>query len=167
MTLPDRARIDWRAVSRRDRRATDSVRTEPLAARERGQVTSGEPAWQLEWRAIRLARTNALLIAPAFTADRLVDQARTFLPAPIHECNCADGLSLPADANTVILRHIDALAPEDQSVLWRWLVLRARAVQLLSVCEKPLFPMVERAEFLEPLFYHLNIITIVHPSVLC
>jgi transcriptional regulator of aromatic amino acid metabolism len=132
---------------------------------ERGLVPSDTPAWQLEWRAIRVARANALIIASACAADELVDHARTFLPTPIHECSCAEGLSLPAGANTVILRDVDALGPEDQSVLLRWLVLRARPVQLLSVCETPLFPLVERAGFLEPLYYRLNVITIVHSSV--
>jgi transcriptional regulator of aromatic amino acid metabolism len=155
---------DWPVVGRGGRRATDNGRQESLAARTCGDVPSGELAWQLEWRALRRTQTNALIVASALAADQLVDHAKTFLLAPIHECNCAEGLSLPADAKTVILRYVDALAPEDQSELLRWLALRA-SVQLLSVCEKPLFPMVERAEFLEPLFYQLNVITIVHPSV--
>jgi hypothetical protein len=166
MTPPERARIQWPAVPDGGRHATGNVRPEsPAAAQNRGDVVSSEPAWQLEWRAVRLTQANTLLIASAFAADQLVDHAKTFLPAPIHECNCAVGLSLPADVNTVILRRVDALVAEDQSVLLRWLVLRASAVQLLSVCEKPLFPLVERAEFLDALFYQLNVITILHPSV--
>jgi hypothetical protein len=129
-------------------------------------MPSGEAAWQLEWRALRLTQANTLLIASACAADQLVDQAKTFLPVPIHERDCAEGLSLPADASTVILRRVDALGLEDQSALLGWLVRRAR-VQLLSVCEKPLFPLVQRARFLEQLFYKLNIITIVHPSASC
>jgi hypothetical protein len=167
MTPPGRARIvDWPALERGRRRATDEIRQDSLAAHDRGHMPSGEPAWQLEWRALRLTQANTLLIASAFSADRLVDQAKTFLPVPIHECDCAEGLSLPASASTIILRHVDALALDDQSALLRWLVQRGR-VQLLSVCEKPLFPLVERAEFLERLFYKLNIITIMHPSVSC
>jgi hypothetical protein len=164
MRPPERAGIDRPVVTRDEGRATDHARQESLVAGDSGHVPSGESAWQLEWSTLRRTQTNALLVASALTADQLVDHAKTFLRAPIHECNCAEGLSLPADANTVILRYVDALAPEDQSQLLRWLSVRA-SVQLLSVCEKPLFPLVERAEFLEPLFYQLNIITIVHPSV--
>ena len=164
MTPPSRARIvDWPALERGRRRTTDDIRQE---SRDRGHMLSGEPAWQLEWRAVRLTQANTLLIASAFAADQLVDHAKTFLPVPIHECDCAEGLWLAADASTVILRHVDALNLDDQSALLGWLVRRAR-VQLLSVCEKPLFPLVQRAKFLEQLFYKLNIITIVHPSVLC
>jgi hypothetical protein len=170
MTPPGRARIvDWPALERGRRRATDDIRQDSLAAHDRGHMPSGEPAWQLEWRALRLTQANTLLIASAFAADQLVDQAKTFLPVPIHECECAGGLSLlsmPANVSAIILRHVDALALEDQSALLRWLVQRAR-VQLLSVCEKPLFPLVQRAKFLDQLFYKLNVITIVHPSVLC
>jgi hypothetical protein len=161
----ERRLIDWPGIPRSGRRATERVRQELLAAQGRGHMPSGEPPWQLEWTAMRLTLANTLLIASASTADQLVDHAKTFLPAPIHECNCAEGLSLPADVNAVILRHVDALASEDQSVLLRWLVLHASAVQLLSVCEQPLFPLVERAAFLESLYYQLNVITIVHPSV--
>jgi hypothetical protein len=164
MTPPEKAGVDWPVIARGGRRATDNGRLGSLAARGGGHVPSVEAACELEWSALRRTQTNALLVASAVTADQLVDHAKTFLPVPIHECNCAEGLSLPADANTVILRYVDALAPEDQSQLLRWLSVRA-SVQLLSVCEKPLFPLVERAEFLEPLFYQLNIITIVHPSV--
>ena len=167
MTPPGRARIvDWPALERGRRRATDAIGQESLAARDRGHMPSGEPAWQLEWRALRLTQVNTLLIASAFAADQLIDHAKSFLPVPIHECDCAEGLSLPAHASTVILRHIDALTPEDQSALLGWLV-RPERVQLLSVCERPLFPLVQRARFLEQLFYKLNIITIVHPSVSC
>ena len=167
MTPPGRARIvDWPSLERGRRRATDDIPLEFLAAHDRGQMPSGEATWQLEWRALRLTQANTLLIASAFAADQLVDQAKTFLPLPIHERDCAEGLSLPADVSTVILRRVDALALEDQSALLGWLVRRAR-VQLLSVCEKPLFPLVQRARFLEQLFYKLNIITIVHPSALC
>jgi hypothetical protein len=163
----ERRLIDWPGVRRGGRRATDEVRQELLVPQDSGHAPSGEAAWQLEWRAIRLTQANALLIASASTANRLVAHARTFLPGPIHECNCAEGLSMPADAHALILRNVDALASEDQSVLLRWLVLRKSAVQLLSVCERPLFPLVERAAFLEPLFYQLNVITIVHASVFC
>jgi hypothetical protein len=163
----ERRLIDWPGVQRGGRRAVDRVRQELLAVEDHGHGPSGEPGWQLEWTAMRVTLANALLIASASMADQLVDQARSFLPAPIHECNCTKGLSLPADVHAVILRHVDALASEDQSVLLRWLVLHAGAVQLLSVCQQPLFPLVERAAFLEPLFYQLNVITIVHPSVMC
>jgi hypothetical protein len=167
MTPPGRARIvDWPSLERGRRRATDDIPQESLAAHDRGHMPPGEAAWQLEWRAVRLTQANTLLIASALAADQLVDQAKTFLPVPIHERDCAEGLSLPADASTVILRRVDALALEDQSALLGWLVRRAR-VQLLSVCEKPLFPLVQRARFLEQLFYKLNIITIVHPSASC
>jgi hypothetical protein len=163
----ERRLIDWPGVRRGGRRATDSARQELLVRRDPGHAPFGEAAWQLEWSAIRLTQANALLIASASTANRLVDHARTFLPAPIHECNCAEGLSMPDDAQAVVLWNVDALASEDQWVLLRWLVRGASAVQLLSVCERPLFPLVERAAFLEPLFYQLNIITIAHASVFC
>jgi hypothetical protein len=166
MTSLGRARIvDWPALERGRRRATDDARRESKAAHDHGHLHPGERDWQLDWRALRLTQANTLLIASAFAADQLVDHAKTFLRVPIHECDCAEGLSLPADASTVILRHVDALALEDQAALLRWLVRPAR-VQLLSVCEKPLFPLVERAKFLEQLFYKLNVLTIVHPSVL-
>jgi hypothetical protein len=161
----ERRLIDWPCVRRGGRRGTDEVHQELQVSRDPGHLPSGEAAWQLEWSAIRLTQANALLIASASTANRLVDHARTFLPGPIHECNCAEGLSMPADAQAVILWNVDALASEDQSVLLQWLVLGASAVQLLSVCERPLFPLVERSAFLEPLFYQLNVITIVHSSV--
>src|ERR1700722_17701383 len=132
----ERRLIDWSGVRRGGRRATDQVRRELLVPRDPGHAPSGEAAWQLEWSAIRLTQANALLIASASTANRLVDHARTFLPGPIHECNCAEGLSTPAGAHALILRNVDALAPEDQSALLRWLVLRKSAVQLLSVCER-------------------------------
>jgi hypothetical protein len=167
MTPSGSARIvDSPGPDRGRRRATDDNRQESLAGHGRGHVPIVDPAWQLEWRALELTQANTLLIASAFAADQLVDHAKTFLPVPIHECNCADGLSLPAYASSVILRRVDALGLDDQSALLRWLVRPAR-VQLLSVCEKPLFPLVERAEFLEHLFYQLNVITILHPSVLC
>ena len=79
MTPPGRARIvNWPSLERGRRRATDDIPQESLAAHDRGLMPSGEAAWQLEWRALRLTQANTLLIASAFAADQLVDQAKTF-----------------------------------------------------------------------------------------
>ena len=64
-------------------------------------------------------------------------------------------------AGTLILQGADALSACDQQQLLEWLEGDARATRILTTTHRPLFPLVESGNFLEALYYRLNVILLV------
>jgi DNA-binding NtrC family response regulator len=58
---------------------------------------------------------------------------------------------------TLIVRDVAALTATDQQRLLQWLD-RGERSQVLSTAAQPVFSLVERGEFLEDLFYRLNVL---------
>ncbi len=61
---------------------------------------------------------------------------------------------------TLVLENVEALTPPQQIALHDWMTTGCLGVQVVSVTSAPLATSVQRGEFLEALFYRLNIVLI-------
>jgi DNA-binding NtrC family response regulator len=61
------------------------------------------------------------------------------------------------DASTLVLRHVETLSPAEQQQVLAMLDDET-APRLISTSAQPLYPLVMRGEFLEDLYYRLNVI---------
>jgi transcriptional regulator of aromatic amino acid metabolism len=61
---------------------------------------------------------------------------------------------------TLLLENVEALTPPQQQALHDWMTMGCLGVQVLSITAAPLARSVERGEFLEALFYRLNVVLI-------
>ena len=57
---------------------------------------------------------------------------------------------------TLVIWGVNALDRTQQLQLLAWLECCPGELQLISVADRPVFPLVEREEFLEDLYYRLN-----------
>jgi hypothetical protein len=90
----------------------------------------------------------------------VVNSMMTWCEPPVHRCDLPGYLDLPlARGGTLVLTNAAALTLEQQVELYDWLDAR-RAVQVVSVTSKPIWPLVEQGRFLEGLFYRLNVVTL-------
>ena len=64
------------------------------------------------------------------------------------------------EGGTLILRNVEALDPEHQAAMLRWLDEAHRETQLVSVASAPVYPHVEAGTFLEGRYYRLNVVTL-------
>ncbi len=70
-------------------------------------------------------------------------------------------LELPASSKgTLLLENVEALTPPQQVALHEWMTTGCLGMQVVSVTAAPLAKSVQRGEFLEALFYRLNVVLI-------
>lgn len=72
---------------------------------------------------------------------------------------CPLDLSAPAQG-TLLLENVEALTATQQEALHEWMTKACLETQVVSITSKPLARWVERGEFLESLFYRLNVVLI-------
>ena len=59
---------------------------------------------------------------------------------------------------TLVIREVDTLDRAQQEQFFAWLDRYAAGVQVISVTDRPLFPLVLADVFLEKLYYRLNVV---------
>jgi DNA-binding NtrC family response regulator len=59
---------------------------------------------------------------------------------------------------TLLLENVEALTPPQQQALHEWMTTGCLGVQVVSITAAPLAGSVARGEFLEALFYRLNVV---------
>jgi hypothetical protein len=127
------------------------------------------PDWSDEICISSPRQSNVLLIGQDADTDRaiawLTGNAAASLPAWWDETPMA----LPeSPVRTVLVRNALALDAAGQVRLNRWLEAQTGAVRVISTAPESLFALVERCQFLESLYYRLNIICVecssLHPS---
>jgi sigma-54-interacting transcriptional regulator len=112
-----------------------------------------------DWSVFRGAHPHALLIGSEASADAAISQLLPFLRAPVvhwHPAAVADA-ALPA-TGTLVIWEVDTLDRMQQEQLLMWLDSLAADVQVISVGERAVFPLVVREQFLDTLYYRLNIV---------
>ena len=68
---------------------------------------------------------------------------------------------LPASSKgTLLLENVEALTPPQQMELHEWMTTGCLGMQVVSITAAPLATSVQRGEFLEALFYRLNVVLI-------
>ena len=115
---------------------------------------------QWEWRIAHATRLNLLLIATDVDPREVLDTLRSDCPEPIMTWTPGEVLVLPANAQagTLLLEDISALALEDQRRLCGWLDASTGWMQVVSITSRSLLPSIQAGAFLERLYYRLNII---------
>jgi hypothetical protein len=105
-------------------------------------------------------RPNLLIRCPGAESRRLRRLLMRSCEPPVHVCRLPGRLALPSQTvGTLLLENVAALALAQQIRLHDWMS-QGSQTQVISVVFAPLYPMVERGEFLEGLFYRLNVVTL-------
>lgn len=104
---------------------------------------------------------NVMLVGSAGAAKELITIFEPHLALPVVEwdpCASADPPSL--SYGTVIVWNVDQMQPPEQQRLDAFVRDHWRGVQIVSVAEGELFDRVQRGDFLETLYYRLNLVRI-------
>jgi len=106
-------------------------------------------------------RPNLLVECTGRSAEAIVDRLRVLCGPPVHTCRLPGPLVLPAGGfGTLVLHDVVGLTIRQQVELSDWMQRRHGAVQVISLTEAPIAPLVRDGRFLEGLFYRLNTISI-------
>lgn len=104
---------------------------------------------------------NALLIGLSETARAAISTILSDLPQPVAESDSSSiSGALSSAARTIIIWNVDRLDAPQQRRLLEFIERSGAAVQIISVSTTELFDRVERGEFLDALYYRLNVIRI-------
>jgi hypothetical protein len=116
-----------------------------------------------EWHAIINSRANLLLVGSESATRATLTAIKPYLVRPHWRCKAKNGLSLPLQKGTLILYGVAALGSEQQALFFRWLEEAPERIQVVSVTDTPIFPLVEQGTFLADLYYRLNVMQIELP----
>jgi DNA-binding NtrC family response regulator len=127
----------------------------------------------LQWLTLRDLRPNLLVTCGNIASEAIAKHLMTFCAPPFHVCALPGTLRLPSAASgTLFLADVAALTLTQQIVLNDWISAErgwARmdrggigagrgGVQIVSLTSAPLWPLVEDGDFLEGLFFRLNVV---------
>jgi hypothetical protein len=113
---------------------------------------------------VRAAFPNILLTGSEPDIDAIVQYLAPEFQGPVLPCQEGDppSLSLPPMpfTGTLLVRHLDALAPAEQQRLQQWLTDAQGRAQIVSASTSALWADVERGAFHEALYYRLNVVSV-------
>ena len=108
---------------------------------------------------LRRSRPNVLVVGTSADIDRTFELMHPCLRTPIVAWVPRETRNLPsASFRTIVIRDVDALDSTQQENLVALVCRLGADVQIVSTSRTPLFPLVERGEFLNRLYYQLNVI---------
>jgi hypothetical protein len=117
----------------------------------------------IDWRSMVSARPNILLCGEKPFTDACLVALRPYCPAPIETVVQPQIASLSdLDEGAVILEDIDAYSLPHQRDVFRW--LDQSNVQLITTTRRSLLSFVKRGEFLEELYYRMNVVYLDLPA---
>jgi transcriptional regulator of aromatic amino acid metabolism len=103
-------------------------------------------------------RPNLLVVCADVPVDTVIQRLLEFCAQPFHFCDLSDGLRLPSTKHgTFFLTDVAVMSRQQQLALFDWTTENSR-VQVISVTSLPVHQLVESGDFLEGLFYRLNIV---------
>jgi hypothetical protein len=112
----------------------------------------------LGWLTARGHRPNVLIECSAANADTVMRHLMTWCSLPFRYCALPGKLELPVTPKgTLLLKDVAAMTLSQQVMLYDWLSV-SRDMQVVSISTAPLLTLVEDGDFLEGLFYRLNVI---------
>jgi len=131
------------------------------SARRADKEVSGTPVSfsDSEWRMLRAARPNILIIGGSEAVEPAVSAIVGGLPGPVSYL--APNAAPPSEEDTemVIVPDVAVLSVERQREWLTWLSdLDARRPQIVATSTVPVYPLVMQETFLEALYYRLNTI---------
>ena len=127
---------------------------EPSAPRHTADVFPGDT-----WRLFRVSRPSVLLIGADADVERAIQVITASELDAIAVWPGAEGQALPgSDAMTILVRHVASLDAQQQERLHHWLGDRSGGVRVIATSPMPLYDLVEQHQFLEPLYYRINVV---------
>jgi transcriptional regulator of aromatic amino acid metabolism len=113
----------------------------------------------LKWLTTRDRRPNLMVVARGLPVDVVADHLLPVCAGPVMPSLLPGRLHLPASRRgTVLLQNVAALSIPQQIVLNDWIDEGSGQAQIVSIATTPLWRLVENGDFLEGLFYRLNVI---------
>jgi hypothetical protein len=113
----------------------------------------------LQWLTLQEIRPNLLVTCGDVEIEAITTHLMTFCAPPFHVCGLPGTLQLPPAARgTLFLEGVRGLSLRQQIVLNDWIGAGRGEVQIVSMTTTPLWPLVEHGEFLEGLFFRLNVV---------
>lgn len=103
---------------------------------------------------------NLLLIGPEAATRAYLDRQMASLPSSVRSCDGAE-LQLPSEpVQGLVVRDVERLTRDHQEQLVEWLSGPGYHTRIVATSGAPLYPMVERGEFSDALYYRINMITL-------
>jgi hypothetical protein len=113
----------------------------------------------LQWLTMRDLRPNLLVTCGNVEIETITKHLMAFCAPPFHVCAMPGALRLPSAARgTLFVEGVGELTLIQQIVLNDWISAGRDRVQIVSLTSAPLWPLVENGEFLEGLFFRLNVV---------
>jgi hypothetical protein len=108
---------------------------------------------------LRRTHPNVLVVGSSADVDRTFELMYPHLRTPIVAWVPRETRDLPAASyRTLVIRDVEAMDSTQQENLVALICRVSADVQIVSTSKTPLFPLVERGEFLDRLYYQLNIV---------
>lgn len=105
-------------------------------------------------------RPNFLVTCHDVPVDDVVQRLLNFCAAPFHFCTVPRAFGLPTTrAGTLFLADAGLLTMKQQVELFDWMTI-SRETQVVSVTELPLGRLVSNGDFLDGLFFRLNVVSL-------
>ena len=110
-----------------------------------------------EWSVIQRTQLHVLFVGPAASVNPALARLRPHLRGPVSYWRPAIATDPTwTTRGALVIWDVDTLDCEQQKRLLAWMEGRGANVQVVSIAERPVFPLVWRKVFLEALYYRLN-----------
>ncbi len=125
-----------------------------------------------EWRAARAAhgdlllmgmpRVNLMVVGPGGPVQGVLELLQKTCAQPVVTWRPGERLALPEPerVRTVVLHDVDSMGDDYQRDLAVWLERAGGRTQVISTSPAPVLPRVHMGEFLDTLYYRLNVVYI-------
>jgi hypothetical protein len=123
---------------------------------------------EAEWRHFLVSkrpRPNLLILCPSGDIESVVTRLVVSCTGPVHLCRLPGELSFPGEsaepAGTLLIWDVAQLTRFQQLTLHDWISRRPWSTQVICLTSTPLLPLVEDGQFLEGLFYRINVVSLI------
>jgi hypothetical protein len=110
-------------------------------------------------------RPHALLVGPPEATASILESLLADFVQPVWFHDCATAMELPEEAATVVLKGLEALDVRAQHALMARLDHAGARQQIISLSERSPFTLVQRGQFLEPLYRRLSVVCLQFDNV--
>jgi len=106
-----------------------------------------------------------LVVGPQASAVPALAQLRPHLRGPLSHWRPTVATEPPrVTTGALVIWNAETLDPGQQRHLLAWMAEHGANLQIVSIAERPLFPLVWRQTFLEDLYYRLNMVCVTLPT---
>ena len=124
-------------------------------------VSFSEAEWQ-RFLTAEHPRPNLLIVCASEEMEAVVSRVKGLCKGPVHARQLPGELSVPKEmTGTLLLWDVAQLTRGQQMFLHDWMTERPLDAQVISITAAPLLPLVEDGQFLEGLFYRINVVSLV------